>query len=330
MKVLLCVRSDYFRNFAGDSMQVIKTAEYLRKLGIEADINSGDITDYSDYDIVHLFNLTTMGETYKYYRIARLYKKAVVLSPLYWDMKKYYRHINDLESIKLWDRCSIYRLQILKGCKMVFTNSLLEAKMIEQQFDYKFRYRVIYSGVEVESEDTPLYSLKNRYSLDNYVLCVGRICRMKNQLTLARICSDLGIQLVLIGNVNDKQYFDECMKYKDILYLGFMDSYNIYNAYRFASLHALPSFVETPGMSSLEAAACGCNIVSTSEGSAEEYFKDKAIYCNPYDESSIYNAVYRGYKQSKTSDLKDMVLSTYNWENCIKVLYDSYRSILSE
>ena len=62
MKVLLCVRQDYYRNFAVDSMKVIKTAEYLRKLGVTVDINDGGIYDYSSYDIVHLFNIDTAGE----------------------------------------------------------------------------------------------------------------------------------------------------------------------------------------------------------------------------------------------------------------------------
>ena len=76
MKVLMCIRSDYFRNFGGDSRQMLKSVEYLRKLGVEAHINAGDITDFSSYDIVHLFNLASMGETYKYYKIAKSYKKT--------------------------------------------------------------------------------------------------------------------------------------------------------------------------------------------------------------------------------------------------------------
>ena len=79
MKVLLCIRNDYYRNFAGDSMQVLKTALYLRKIGVEVDINNGGIIDYSNYDIIHLFNLTRIGETYSYYKRAKFYKKNIVL-----------------------------------------------------------------------------------------------------------------------------------------------------------------------------------------------------------------------------------------------------------
>ena len=65
-----------------------------------------DITDFSSYDIIHLFNLSSMGETYKYYKIAKSYKEHV-LSPLYWD-RIYYKYINNTEKLK-FERCSAYR-----------------------------------------------------------------------------------------------------------------------------------------------------------------------------------------------------------------------------
>ena len=36
----MCIRSDYFRNFGGDSMQMLKSVEYL-KIRVEAHINAG-------------------------------------------------------------------------------------------------------------------------------------------------------------------------------------------------------------------------------------------------------------------------------------------------
>jgi glycosyltransferase involved in cell wall biosynthesis len=157
---------------------------------------------------------------------------------------------------------------------------------------------------------------------------VARINPHKNQLALAKVCSRLETKLVLIGNINDKAYFDECMKYSNVTYLGFMDSYNIYNAYRFSRVHVLPSFMEIPGLSSLEAAASGCNIISTKEGSAGEYFKDMALYIDPYDENSIMNALEKALKQRKTGILKKHVVDNYSWNRCIESLYNCYLEIL--
>jgi glycosyltransferase involved in cell wall biosynthesis len=328
MKVLLCVREDYLRNFAGDSMQILKTKHYLAKVGVKVDINSGHITNFSAYDLVHLFNINSTGEMYKYYKLAHRFKNNIVISPSYWNMTKYYEFNNDAESIKLWNKCNIYRQEVLRGCKKIFASSNIERDVLYKDFNVGTESVVIFNGVEVENEDIPLYNFKDRYKLDNYALCVGRINHKKNQLSLARACSELGIPLVLIGNVVDKEYFDKCMTFKNVVYLGFMDSYNIYNAYRFAKTHVLPSFVETPGLSSLEAAAIGCNIVSTSEGSGFEYFRDRAVYCDPYDYSTIVKAVEISFNRRKNDKLKRHILKNYNWENCINSLYMEYKKLV--
>lgn len=328
MKILLCIRNDYYRNFAGDSMQLIKTAQYLTKMGLEVDINDGRIVDYSTYDIIHLFNLTRIGEAYNYYKIAKAYRKNIVLSSIYWDLERYYNYINDVESIKIWNKCKPYRFEILKGCKMIYPNSKVEGDIIKKEFGNNIPCTVTYNGVEIENKEISLYNFKERYQLNDYVLCVGRICHRKNQLALARACKDLGLQLVLIGNINDKEYFNQCLSYDNVKHLGFMDSYNIYNAYKFCKIHVLPSFIETPGLSSLEAAAAGCNIVSTSEGSTFEYFDNMAEYCNPYDDSSITEAIRKAYKKSPDNMLKKHIWESFNWEKCIKELYDSYKQII--
>lgn len=330
MKVLLCTREDYKKNFAGDSKIVLKTAKYLIKHGVEVQINIGDITDYSPYDIVHLFNLSRTGEIYKYYRDAHRYKKNIVITPIYWDLTKYYEQNKEFENLRLWEKCMPYREEVLKGSKMIFPNSETEKNIIISRYGQRLPFKIIYNGVEVEHDETPLYNLKDRYNLNNYVLSVGRINPQKNQLGLAKACSELGVNLVLIGVVNDRAYLEQCKAYKNVLYLGFIDSYNIYNAYRFAKLHVLPSFVEASGLTSLEAAACGCNIVSTLEGSSKEYFRDYALFCDPYDERSIIEAVEKGYNKRKDSRLKNYVISNYSWENSIKELYESYKKILSE
>ncbi len=144
------------------------------------------------YDIVHLFNIDTTGETYRYYKIAHFYKKILVISPMHWDMKKYHMINNKIESMKLYEKCSSYKEEILKKSKVIFCNSELEKDLIKKEFNVNTKCKVIYNGVEVENEDIPLYNFTERYNLNNYVLCVGRICESKNQLALCSICEELG------------------------------------------------------------------------------------------------------------------------------------------
>lgn len=327
MRVLFCTRKDCFSNFAGDSMQLMKMFKYLNEKGVQVDVNTGYIKDYSSYDIVHLFNLTRVEETYRYYKIAEDYNKLIVLSPIYWNLKKYYDYVKDTENLILWDRLWEYRKEVLKGCRMIYPNSELENIQIQDDFHMSMPHRIIYNGIEVGCKSG--YNFKKAYGLNDYVFCAARICTRKNQLVLSKICSELGIQLVLAGSINDLNYFSKCMSYSNVRYLGFMDEYNLYNAYKCARIHVLPSFVETPGLSSLEAAASGCNIVSTIEGSTREYFKDMCVYCNPYDEGSIKEAVLKCLEMKRHKKLKNHVIKNYDWRKCINVLLESYRYILN-
>lgn len=324
MKVLFCMRSDYYRNFGEDSMQALKIKKYLKKMGVEVDINYGQIGDYSSYDIIHLFNLKITGEIYKYYKTAKYYKKNIVISPLYWDQNKYYNYINDLEGIKLWDKSKIYRQKILKGCKMTFPNSLMEEELIKKEFGKYVPCNVIYNGVEVQGEEIPLYNFKERYGLDNYILCVGKVSEKNNQIALAEACDKLGIQLVITGNAKDKVYLNKIMQFKNVLYLGEMDEYNRYNAYKFAKLYVNPSFVEIVPTYSIEAAVSGCNVLCTQEGSTLEYFKDMIDYFNPYEADSILNALKIAMKKRKDKKLKSYVLENYSWKKSAKCLHENY------
>ncbi|KOA20253.1 4-alpha-N-acetylgalactosaminyltransferase [Clostridium homopropionicum DSM 5847] len=328
MKVLLCTRQDYNRNIAGDSTQVLKTAKYLDKLGVEVSINNGCIFDYYNYDIIHLFNINKIGDIYNYYKIAHKYKKKIVISPVYHNPQKYLIFKDYKDKLKLWEASNAYRKEIFMGSTAIITNSISERENIIRDFNIKKKFNVIYNGVEVEDEQVPLYSIRERYNLNSYVLSVGKICSMKNQHIIAKICNELDIQLLLIGRIKESSYYKECMKYKNVLYLGFMDSYNIYNAYRFAKLHVKAGFFEMPGFSSLEAAASGCNIVTTSEGCAKEYFKDLAIYCNPYDENSIYESIRAGLKMHKAEKLKELVKKEYTWEKYTNQLYETYKKLI--
>lgn len=324
----MCIRKGYLDSFAGDSLQLIKTAEYLKKCNIEVDINNGNIFDFSSYDIIHIFNLTVLGETYQYYKRALAYKKPVVISPIYWDLSKYYSYIKDDYELMLWKKWRPYRQEVLYGCRMIYPNSNMEKAEIKKEFGEELSCEIIYNGIEAAEEDRLSLEVIKKYKLKDYILCAARICPRKNQLLLARVCNKLQLPLVLIGNINDKTYFNSCMKYKNVIYLGFVSNKDISTFYCNAKAHALPSFVETPGLSSLEAAACGCSVISTNEGSAKEYFKDMAVYCSPYSEESILNAVEISFKQHTNPTLKSYILKNYSWETCIKPLYESYIKIL--
>jgi glycosyltransferase involved in cell wall biosynthesis len=88
----------------------------------------------------------------------------------------------------------------------------------------------------------------------------------------------------------------------------------------------LPSWYELPGLVSLEAAAAGCRIVSTSWGSARDYFRDRVRYCSPDDPAGIRDAILQAF-DSETGDLRSYVADSFGWDKTARKLRDIYRRI---
>ena len=59
MRVAFIVRNTFDTVRGGDTVQAIMTARSLRKLGVEVDIfRAADRIVFSNYDLLHLFNLS--------------------------------------------------------------------------------------------------------------------------------------------------------------------------------------------------------------------------------------------------------------------------------
>lgn len=327
MKVLFCTRPNYLSNLGGDTVQLLNSVKFLRSLGVDVTINSGEIKDYSTYDIIHLFNLTRISETYEYFKTARRSTRPIVITPVYWDLSKYFNYTKSKNHIELWKKYEPFRNEILNGCSMIYPSSLIEKDLLQKNYGTHIPSTVVFNCVDSFLSDTPRG--EKEYSDEKgFILCVARICPRKNQFALARACNELGEKLILAGEAYNKEYLQKCLIFKNVMYTGFVLGKKLMQLYRTAKLHTLCSFVETPGLSNLEAAACGCNIISTSEGSTAEYFKDMALYCNPYDYSDICNTIRSGLTHNKQPFLQEHILKNFNMEKCLLPLYQSYLKLI--
>lgn len=84
MKVLMQTRQNVFDLAGGDTTQLVKTKEALESKGIDVDLSLDLRPDVSGYDVVHLFNLTRVQETFIQSKNAKEAGKPVVLSTIYW------------------------------------------------------------------------------------------------------------------------------------------------------------------------------------------------------------------------------------------------------
>lgn len=331
MKVLFQLRSDYRKNPAGDTVQLLGTAQALQKLGVQVFISADPHIELSEYDLVHIFNITRASDASMYIENAKRQKKPVVLSPIYWNMQKYLEE-QDANSMALrqWEEHQPWRAQLLKDSDLLLPNGQLEMDMIREDFQINTPYQVIPNGFPEEylTVDETLFQEKCPGLPDQFVLSVARISSRKNQVLLARYCHELGLTLVLAGPINDPSYFEQVQSYSNVIYLGTLQGRLLASAYAAAKIHALPSWFETPGLSSLEAGACGAVVLSTDQGSTTEYFKDMAVYMNPFQETSLKTALEASLDFSP-EPLTNHIRHNFTWSKVGELTFAAYKTVLN-
>ena len=264
---------------AGDAVQVRATAAGLRALGLEVDLEErGGLPDLSPYDLVHLFNLMPVESTHTAMRAALAARKPVVLSPIFWDPSEFLNQWDrDGEFAQWWKRTDVLRQEVLAGVRLILPNAQAELECLRKAFRTLPPHWLVPNGV-----DASLFRPISRPARQTAnLLCVARISARKNQLGLLNALRGTGLSIKFIGPVNDFAYYRACRAaaWPEVCFLPEMRGKGLLAAYNAAPVHALVSWYETPGLATLEAAACGCKVVTTDRGSAREYLGDRAWYC---------------------------------------------------
>jgi len=368
MKVLMQNRMDMFKRPGGDGTQLLKTKEYLEKVGITVDLSLDLKPDLKKYDLVHIFHLDAVpDENYIRCLNAKKQGKPVVMSPIYWRVSEVssryglaeiinhslpngtlrrifsliYNKEFDRNKIELAFRC--FRLdftgivrEVLQLCAAILPNAKAEEEKIKKDFELRntSKFHVVPNGVDIHTSDvkTSSFSILGK-PMKDFVLCVGRVEDRKNQLALIKALKGTGLQLVLIGAVPTKSklnYYNLCKKEADddVIFMDWMNSESLALAYYAAKVHALPSWYETPGLVNLEAGLAGCNIVATDKGSTKEYLRDYAWYCDPAKTSSIRLAVLNAFSAEKSPDLRNFICKNFSWEQAAEKTLRVYERVL--
>lgn len=359
MKVLMISRDSLYDVPGGDTVQITETAKALRKMGVEVDVKlAGDDIQYQAYDLLHFFNIIRPNTINPHVKKSRL---PFVVSTIYVDyteIEKKYRKLpfrllsrligsDGLDYLKTMARAIVNREGILdvsylwRGHKrsvekslnqaaLLLPNSHSEFKRLKQRYRFEKDYLCIPNAVS----DDFFAQEENISSVRSGVLCIGRIEVIKNQLNLIKALNGTDIPLKLIGKPapNHLDYFEECKELagENIQFMGQLSKSEIIQELKLAKVHVLPSFFETTGLSSLEAAAMGCNVVITAKGDTTEYFEDLAYYCEPNDPESIQKAIEQAILDPVNPALKERVFNNYRWEITAKKTKTAYLKVLEK
>lgn len=243
MKVLMWGRFDLFDIGGGDKIQIENTAAELRKLGADVDISTTLDTDLEDYDLVHIFQLDWIPETFLYAKKAKNYKKPIVLSPIHHsvqEVKKFddeyafgFRNFASLLFKKQHKRDTlknVYRaiydgrkrqatmlsmhmglknqhIQTLRMADEVLVQTQLEVEDLTATYGVQIDWVKVQNGVG--EQFLAKKDHKNPVGIENYILCVGRIEARKNQLSVIeavkqmKLEEEIDITLVFVGKKSD-------------------------------------------------------------------------------------------------------------------------------
>lgn len=368
MKVLFQSRANLFTVPGGDTVQLTKTAEFLRQQGVQVSIATEPEPSLAGYDLVHLFNLMRPQEVYLQARRARKHGCPIALSTIYGLYTDYERKARRGFAglvLRHTPRWQIERLKViarmvsngeaahgnmmvaLRGYKTLCSrvasladvflpNSQSEMERVHADFPVSLEkpYVVVPNAVDTDVFDPHRLQIDSAVRrFEGCVVSAARIEGRKCQLELVTAVRDLGVDLVLIGQPapNHLKYFEavKAAAGPRVHFVGQVKQEQLAQFFAVAKVHALISWMETPGLSSLEAGAMGCNLVVTEKGDTRDYLGEEAIYCEPDSVDSIRAAVVRAIAEPRSSGLQERIRSEYTWHRAAQMTRDGYERALS-
>lgn len=241
--------------------------------------------------------------------------------------KKIVSVIHDLQSLIDWKGFALYR------DRLVFNNIIRNSYRIVTISEFsKQQINSIYpsatadnlsNSVSIETDNLP-----ERMFPYPYILFVGRICKMKNLLTLVRSFSRISkrykdLRLVVVGQSND--YWEKVIMplLKDgeienkVTLLSVVSEKQLSALYRDAQLFVFPSLREGFGSPPVEASIMKTPVVSSKADSLEEVSLGLWFSCeNPQDDNELSEIIIRVLQEPPTeeelSHIREEMLKHYS------------------
>ena len=335
MKILFHATNCSFQNVSGGmQVRVRKMQSLLSDKGIQVDFFNPSTTKLKDYDILHLFTLST--ESAGLVRFAKSAGIKVVLSSVVSIIKsswvidvlnKYYPLMNEWKT----------KRAILNDCDIIIVETPAEAEFIRRKYGiHEKRLVVIPNGMD---ETCPggddIYTVIGRRN--KFAIQVGRFDENKNQLNMIKALRGAAYDVVFFGGAGlngSTDYYNACVEaakgYSNIHLLGWVESGSplINSAYHNAHAVLLPSHHETFGLVATEGAAAGAHVCISNTLAINGFnvFKKEHTY-NPDDIREIRQVIDHVMATPKDNALKERAKEVFNWEKIVAEHINIYNSL---
>lgn len=295
-------------------------------------ISCWDYNDLTSYDIIQIFSChnSQVDEI----RTIRMKNNNIVIAPILdpKDSIHYYKICSKmgflLRQYSIW--YNLFRIK--KDIKACLVRSSFEKEYMEKGFGYDpAKCYLVPLSVGIPF---PSYNSER----EDFCLHISRISDpFKNVKRIIDASVKYKFRLCIAGMLRDEKSQKEFHKWikgkENINYLGYVSDEEKIKLCSKAKVFALPSFVEGVGLSALEAAVCGCDIVITNIGGPKEYYhsnEDLAIAVNPSSVDEIGIAI-RKFLDGKTYQpkLKNYLEENNSDEKIGEILEKVYTNVLN-
>ncbi len=353
LKVLIQNRPTTMTQRGGDTVLIERLTAGLRARGIVVTHDFTGAVNAAEHDIVHLFNFVLPDMTRCFAERAKAAGVPFVVTTLNEDVptfhnqsavvaEKLIEYVARGQDSRWWEasRPDMSRIPAsgsfdntwtAANATRLFTNGARESASIRRLYPHSAPVVEIRLGHEVMGKgDAAMF--EREYGVRDFILCVGRIESRKNQLMLLKALERSEIPVVLAGGgfTYQPDYDSAVRNFKragKTIILDRISPDMLASAYAAAKVHILPSWYELPGLVSLEAANYNCNVVITDRGTAGDYFGEKAFYCDPADERSIYTAVIAAYYAPVVTGLREIARAA-TWDSMVEATIKQYQTII--
>lgn len=339
----------------GDSIQIKAICGFLQRQGHEVKIAQNWNEDLTPFDVVLIFNLTRPIEAYLQAKQALRYSKPYIVFSVYWNLDslqmksglnglakmllpdfvksfiRFYKYKRQKVaqgqtlSLKEFSNSTKMIREVLQHAVFICPNSLAEQQHVINHFQLnesiQSKMRVICNGIDTMAlkaslgEDVPIELP------ESFICCVGGIGPRKNQLQLVQAAQLAGIPLVIVGKASPgaESYYRDVLAVsgKHVKIISNVPQAIVFGIMRRSSGHIQPSYIETPGLASLEAGSLGCPIGVSEVAPVREYFGEYALYCDPSSVESIAKCMKELFLSPASEQLSRHINKNYDWNNVL-------------
>jgi glycosyltransferase involved in cell wall biosynthesis len=242
--------------------------------------------------------------------------------------------LKDKLGLRRWFSFINMQIKVARQLSHIITVSQTACQHIAKNFGIpEDKLRVVYNGI-----DTDIFSPSLKVDrLEKLLVVISRDTAVKGLRymleALAILRQKHNLELVVVAKETDNSATQELITdlgIRDyVKFIGEIDTTELVNQYRSASIVAIPSIYEGFGLPAAEAMACGTPVVSTTAGALPEIVGDAGILVPPADAKALAEAI-SGLVASPTKRKhlsekgRQRIMQMFNWRNTARHTADVY------